>query len=139
MSFVEWKPEYELGNRSIDRQHRALAALLNEWHDAVLQGATPARVEAVSAAFTRYTESHFRNEELMLDEAGYPALDAHRREHAAFLRQLGSRGAEPFELLRWARIWFLEHIITTDRAYMPFVGEHHSAAVIGAEELISQR
>jgi hemerythrin len=35
---LAWKPEYSVGVSELDQQHKGLVAMMNELHDAMMQG-----------------------------------------------------------------------------------------------------
>jgi hemerythrin-like metal-binding protein len=141
MALVEWRAEYNIGNASIDRQHRSLVDLLNELHAAMLAGGNSDKMHTVFNGLVRYTESHFSAEEAMLERAGYSGLGQHRKEHAAFVSRLVELGGDlkagrftaPIQLLTTVKNWLFQHILSSDKAYMRAIGAGHEAQDISRE------
>jgi len=95
----------------------------------------------ILATLERDVRAHFRSEETLMTEVGYPALAAHRGEHAGFLaRELpwirqtfeGSDGGGSFELTRkmaeLLRHWTRNHIETADADLAQWLRQHDSSA-----------
>jgi hemerythrin len=75
-----------------------------------------------------YTESHFSFEEAMLEDAGYPLLNAHKKMHELFIMRLNSyirrfKAGEDItvELRDTLARWLINHIKTTDGSYVEYV------------------
>ena len=88
---LTWEPGFASGNAFIDAEHRELFRLSNQLLD--LATRTDARDGAISSAMAQLVglvEAHFRHEERILGEVGYPNLAAHAARH----RQLEERATE---------------------------------------------
>ena len=115
-----WRPEYSVGDEHLDGQHRGLIELIDLLENESRMGEVLERLEI-------YVDEHFRDEELMLDSAGYPNLAAHKKQHKAFEEWLSvSRRAfrEPevssmlHESIRaYLKSWLVNHIIVSDKDY----------------------
>ncbi len=124
MTPLEWTESFSVGNALMDEQHKELIALINMLDDAQMTG-------PVLDQLQHYGEEHFRDEEQLMEEAGYTELAAHCAEHAAFAEWLESaqrahRGGEVAALLRdsvraYLKDWLVNHILIHDKAYVPFL------------------
>jgi hemerythrin-like metal-binding protein len=112
-----------VGVRDIDDQHRALVDILNRLGD-VVQGEQPEWDEsAVLDELVRYTETHFRFEETLMQKVGYAQAAVHEQQHQDLVRQVLdmasrlTRGDHPEaeELVVFLRDWLTAHIMGTDR------------------------
>lgn len=61
--------------------------LLNALHELSARG-DEARMRAILAELTEYTVHHFAYEERLMEEVGYPGLDAHRESHRALVARV---------------------------------------------------
>jgi hemerythrin-like metal-binding protein len=135
MAFIDWKPEFSVSHAEIDRQHPGLVRLLNDLHPVMLGGADAARMRPVFDGLVHYTESHFRAEEALMQEAAYPNLPAHRIEHQQFVAQLkqgcadlqAGRFTAPMKLLSTVKNWLFNHILGSDKQYAPYLAKLNSA------------
>lgn len=136
-----WTPGMSVGVEAMDAQHRALFAALNRLVVAVRSGRGAGEVAPLLSFLDHYVREHFSEEEQLMTEAAYPGLDAHRRQHAAFICELDAlksrlsavdvdREALAGELHLRLRDWLVNHIIVTDRAYGEFLAAR--AAVVPA-------
>ena len=75
-----------------------------------------------------YADGHFADEELLMQERGYPELEAHKRLHATFLAmaadleaRLGEgAGLLSVETLEFLGSWFIGHIRNEDQRFAAF-------------------
>lgn len=130
MAFFPWSPDYSVGIRLIDNDHKDLVDTVNELHDAI-----EARegCEAVRRALTMlagYVREHFTREEQLMADYGYPALAAHKRLHVALRRRVHAirlvHAEDPFridpaKLLDFLRDWLVNHILKSDLQYVPYM------------------
>jgi hemerythrin-like metal-binding protein len=115
-----WKPEYSVGDDHLDDQHRGLIDLINMLEDESRMGEVLEQLEI-------YVDEHFREEEAMLEKAGYPDLAAHKLQHKIFEEWFSvSRRAfrEPdvssmlSESIRaYLKSWLVNHIMVSDKDY----------------------
>ncbi len=136
MALMEWSESFGVGHTTLDSDHRILIDLLNQLHDALDTGQSRQVVGSVINVLYEYTEHHFRREEAMLREAGYPTLDAHLALHRALedrVRDIrdrwaaGNRAALGDEVLEFLKKWLTEHILGADKSYRPWIeGEANS-------------
>lgn len=124
MGKIEWGPEYEVGVREIDSQHRTLLGIYNDLSEAldVSSGVS----EAVASALDRllhYTDFHFKTEERLMVEHGYPMSSAHTAEHYVLIERskllkhrMQSGDTEiAMETLDFLKRWLVNHIQKVDR------------------------
>lgn len=146
MTLVGWSDGYSVGNPMLDSDHRIILNLLNQLHDATETGQSRDVVASVLNVLAEYTEHHFRREELVMAEIGYPGraehANAHRdmveRVHAIRRRwQAGERQALGEDTLAFLKKWLTEHILGADKAYQPWIeaaaggGSHDVEAAAG--------
>ncbi len=122
MAPLEWRDSFSVGNAHLDEQHKGLIALINLIDDANLTG-------PVLDQLQDYVDEHFRDEERLMEEAGYAGLPAHREQHAAFREwletsQQAQRRGEVAALLRdgmqaYLKNWLVNHILVSDKDYAP--------------------
>lgn len=129
MLLVEWKEEYSFGNELIDSQHRYLFTIFND-----LAGAGPDDREDASlkclGQMQEYARVHFRDEERLMDDNGYPGLAEHIEEHKAFLSQVEDYKSSIFssyvpyqDIVEYLSRWLVEHIMGSDRKYMDYINK----------------
>lgn len=122
MSLIEWNDEFNLGIEDIDREHRALVALINALHEAMSAGASRADiVEGIAEIYT-LVSAHFAREEALMRDSGYMAYSEHKEDHEVLLDDLHEildnvRSGGEFDEGRLSadlQYWFSTHFRTHD-------------------------
>ncbi|HRP02287.1 MAG TPA: bacteriohemerythrin [Candidatus Kapabacteria bacterium] len=125
MSLFQWGPAYELGVTEVDNQHKKLARLINDLHDAHQSNAEKSVLGNIIEELIFYTKIHFNNEEKYMEDLGYQGLAEHREIHHKFTNQIvqfkedflsgnANVGADLLELLK---NWLADHILVEDKKY----------------------
>jgi methyl-accepting chemotaxis protein len=123
-AFISWQRSFATEIPFIDHQHRKLIDMLNRIWQTVIDDRPERELLAVFDDLVAYTGNHFRDEEGLMQRAGYEHLDAHHRIHeklvAEVLRQrelLIAGHCDPQALLRFLKDWLTKHICGEDMAY----------------------
>jgi hemerythrin len=124
--FLEWSPDLSMGVEIIDDQHKRLVDYVNQLDEARIRRDRGA-IAKVIGELVDYTVSHFAFEEVMMEEAGYRFLKAHKRVHATFIEHVGVfqqrfKSGEDVELVATdmqATLvkWLMKHIKCEDMDY----------------------
>jgi hemerythrin-like metal-binding protein len=117
------------GIQEIDDQHKKLVDCFDQLELWVGKGHEFAATLDALGKLNRYVEEHFRFEEDMLRERGYPKLNQQIDEHGLIEGQLArlyqhvmSGGDATEDLLLLLREWLLSHIGVEDMEYAAFLG-----------------
>lgn len=121
---MDWKDQYSVENAVIDRQHKALFALVNEVADKVKTGNMP-EIRGVVDRLAAYTVEHFRDEEAIMRKAGYAALEDHELIHTELLEKVQelraklekNQAVSMVGVIRFLSDWLKDHILLDDMAY----------------------
>ncbi len=130
-SYIQWSKKFELGIPVIDAQHRHLVALCDRLHRAIMQNTADSGLkweDSLAAALrecTEYVQTHFRDEELLMQAAGYADFAAHKAKHAAFTLKVietakGFSSVSVTAALQFVKFlyeWVLTHIAHEDTLY----------------------
>lgn len=131
MSIVQWDGSLAMGIESIDVQHEELFRVINSMYDKMQKGKEKhALVEGLDS-LRSYVKYHFHTEEKLMEEHGYPELQAHRKEHEVFSERIYLFAQRPEdqitqtleEMQGFLLNWLIKHIQRTDRKYMDFFKE----------------
>lgn len=132
---ISWSKDLEIGIDVIDSQHRRIVEYINELDMARRASEPHEAVGHVLDELVDYTLSHFAFEESLMEEAGYPFSNAHRKVHRLFARRVSDyvqkhkMGKDiSVELLNTLENWLLNHIRHDDRDYAGVVRENMEAA-----------
>jgi methyl-accepting chemotaxis protein len=128
-AFILWSKDFELGNPTIDGQHRRLAELTNRLHAAIRSGQTRAILGGVLDELVEYTVTHFRDEEALFGASRYPDKKAHLDQHQKFIETAHRLQADfrsgrvvlGSETVEFLRDWLLNHIQGSDRGYSKYL------------------
>jgi len=124
--FVSWDKSWLIGVHEIDAQHKRLVELLNQLHHAMSEGKGKDVLGGILESLVAYTKAHFKAEESMLEQSGYPEIVQHKFEHAELTRKVldfqkkfeaGGFGMS-IELMEFLRTWLKGHILGTDIKYV---------------------
>ncbi|NOR19863.1 MAG: bacteriohemerythrin [Xanthomonadales bacterium] len=88
MSLLEWKPEYSVGNASIDHEHEHMIDQINTLYDKLSDPLDAATVEAVLGEIHADISAHFALEERLMREARYFEYKDHKQDHEDLLDQI---------------------------------------------------
>lgn len=70
-----------LGVKTMDDEHRRLAALFDEFVAALKDGAPRERVNTIVEQALAATNEHFDSEERLMEKAAYPEIEEEKRQH----------------------------------------------------------
>lgn len=120
------------GNELIDSEHQELIDRINKLVENCENGKEKTTAVKTLDFLMDYTEFHFRDEEKLQEEAGYPELENHKQQHAAFekavaeLKEMLDEEEGPTEAFVAAvnkniTEWFLNHIQVWDKKVAEYV------------------
>ena len=133
MDTLKWDTSLDINVLDLDDKMKNFFEVLNRFfqfesikrkkeedYDAILE---------VFADLAEYINQHFKYEERVLTQYGYPEFKQHQKEHQRFVkRMLGYRrlfSDEPDkaynEAVKYAGTWIVNHVKEDDSRYAPFV------------------
>jgi len=127
--YFQWKDEYSVGIESIDLQHRKLIGLINQLQTAVDYSTGESFEREALDELVDYTVTHFRYEEDLMEEHGYPDFEAHRAQHDDMVKKV-SEVIEKYknnqdnamkDATAYLKNWLINHINGTDKQYSQFL------------------
>lgn len=132
VSLVHWSPAMSVGNLHLDEQHMILIDTINQLASAQVQN-DRAVIAMIIDELVNYTIFHFDYEERLIESAGAPDFERHRRVHRGFVKWVEDLREEftyhrrrrlDERILGFLRDWLSEHILGDDRAYRPYIAGH---------------
>jgi len=129
MAFFQWKDSFNIGNAEIDRQHKSFLEMLNEHYDSRSGGTKDVISDRLIARIREYASTHFRFEEQLMIEAGYPETEQQKKQHRYFeslvadLESNHQKGQtdDMKRVLSVLTDWLLHHILEEDRKIIPHI------------------
>ena len=85
---LKWKSDYSVGIASIDAQHRKLIDLINSLQTAVDYSTGEVFERKALDELVDYTKTHFKFEEDMMEQNGYPDFESHRESHVRMIAKV---------------------------------------------------
>lgn len=124
------------GFETLDEQHQMFLDMLEELAQRIEDGAHRQGFLDALQGMKFYADSHFSDEEALMERQGYPALSRHRALHDTFRRMtedLQSRASEgpgliSLEMLEFLGQWFIGHIRDADQRFAAFARSQGGAA-----------
>ncbi len=129
MGHLQWTPNLSVGNPTLDGHHQRLIGMINAGLDAT-ETTSQQDVGRILSDLLNYTRYHFTEEEMVMEDAGYPGLEAHRKIHADLSWKVGEMyeryksdpAAFPAaDLFTFLSKWLIEHIGGEDQRYHPYL------------------
>jgi hemerythrin len=129
MALITWSEDYSVKVPVLDEQHQRLIGLINELHEAMLEGKGRNITVRILVSMVDYAIYHFAAEEEMMKAKGYPGLAAHQAQHEAF-RQRVTEFHQQFtagqvgltiQIMNFLKDWLVNHIRGTDQKYAPYL------------------
>jgi hemerythrin-like metal-binding protein len=131
MNKIVWTEEFSLGVEKLDQQHRELFSIVNELIENQDATATSELLEDVLFRVCGYAAYHFRTEERVMKEYGYPGYASQVSEHAAFRVKAAGFCADAIagknesgllgEMLEYLHNWLFNHILESDLVFKNFL------------------
>lgn len=128
---MPWTSKFELTIPEIDTHHKELVRLVNKLHKAMRMQKGAEEVKNILANLAEYTVFHFGFEEDLFQKHSYPEYDAHKKIHEDLVAQVVSfqddlkngKTTVTLDLMTFLKDWLKNHILKTDKAYVPFLKE----------------
>ncbi len=125
---LEWSEGYSVGIKKMDAQHRQIIEVINELLAMSEDNLQERRLKKVFERLRDYIENHFRDEERLLLEQGYPEYPEQKKEHEAFIDRfcefqkelLKRRPSVPINIFNFVWDWFAHHIMEMDKKYQSY-------------------
>ena len=129
MALAVWDDSYKTNNAKVDSQHQELFQMMEDLHDAIMEGKGEAVLTPTLDKLVRYTVEHFREEESLMKDVDYPARERHRLKHYTLTKEV-SGIAEKYKrgeyvltitIANFLTSWWRHHIQAEDKALIKYV------------------
>jgi hemerythrin len=129
MDKLVWTEQYRIGIKKIDDQHRELFSIVNQLIDSDAGTAPTKIVQEVVFRVSGYAGYHFRTEEEIMRQYGYPGYAAQANEHAAFRIKaaqfcgdaIAGKSGLLTEMRDYLTEWLSRHILESDLQFKRFL------------------
>lgn len=125
-----WKEIYSVNNTKIDAEHKRLFDIAQEAFIEVDDELKASKIKTILTKLYDYMKTHFKHEELYMQEINYPLIKEHKKLHAeiiskinTFVKKLPELNDNLFEkeLAKIIDIALVHHIIQEDRKIINWV------------------
>ena len=128
MALFEWDEKYSVGVDLFDKQHKKLFDIINDLHEGMKNRQGKEVLTEILDEMYEYTQTHFEDEEEIMDEYGYPKSSAQKKKHDAYVEKIDEfrSQVENGKLLvsrkvyNYLQDWLKEHIMGMDMQYKEF-------------------
>ncbi len=129
---IKWDESIMIGIPAVDRQHKRLIDLINQLYREMKKGSRNNSVASkVMDELIDYTKVHFSDEEKLQEKADYPDRDKHHDIHEDLVNQVllwknrvdSGKSMIVTDLMDFLKGWLVNHILGTDKKYVPYLKE----------------
>ncbi len=121
-----WRSNLEIGNESVDSQHKALFEAVNEFNKLTTQGKAKEEIKKYLEFMGNYAIQHFKEEEEYQASIGYPDIEEHKKLHKLFIKDFlafkadfdkgsGVESALVIKMNKFLSDWLFEHVSMVDK------------------------
>ena len=129
MVLIEWSESYSVHIKEIDDQHKKLIEIINRLHDSMKAGKGKEAISGILSELIDYTGYHFRTEEDLFQQYGYPDFVKHKEEHDELTQKAidlktsfdEERLMNTIEIIIFLKDWLNTHILGADMNYSVFL------------------
>lgn len=129
---VEWNDGFSVDVAEIDTHQKKMFDLFNELIDLKQKKAEPKAIANIITEINDYGKLYFAEEEKILKKREYPDREIHAKYHRRFVRNALNLRREitedvnnlSLDTIVSLRDWLIEHILTNDAMYVPFLRIH---------------
>lgn len=126
---LRWDDAYDTGIEIIDREHRTTFDVVNTFYRQMMFGEGTINARTVVELIDGTLKEHFVDEEEIMAQRGYPALDGHKQQHQKVLDRMAELKArfstDPHgtvrEVFEFVSGWLPKHITRDDAKFAGFL------------------
>ncbi len=125
MEIFKWSEELKTNNMKIDEDHRKIINKAAELSNAMMSGKGTEHLTEMIDFLSAYVKKHFREEEMLQKNSGYPDYLSHKRKHDYFIKEIDELAKaiheNPTSSLNSIKLnnlmsgWFFSHIKKLDK------------------------
>jgi hemerythrin-like metal-binding protein len=119
---VLWSDDLLVGVESLDRQHKYLIGLLNDFLNATYAREFNENYQDLVCKLIKCYHDHFNYEEELMKKHQYPNFSEHETDHSQFMVLINMMSTyhndevnAPDSVARFLKMWISDHIIGKDK------------------------
>ena len=129
ITFIVWKDEFSVGSQTLDAQHAGILDTINRLYNAMQHDLHPKQLNIILSDLIQYVEIHFFDEERIMRESDFPGFQSQLEAHRKYAQKVDgfklqfqtTKGDLSFDVLKFLKNWWTNHILHMDRKYAPFI------------------
>ena len=131
MEKIIWSEQFSVGIYQIDEEHKKIIELINSLLSAKSVEVDSELISETLMKMTQYASKHFKTEENLMSEYGYPEFEEHKEQHKEYIKKtvffsfgtMSYKQEIPMEVLEYLKSWWTNHILIADSRYRTFFNE----------------
>jgi len=133
VKMIEWEDAYAVDWGVIDNDHKTLFKLINKFNRNIANFRSSEEMAPYIESLRKYTQTHFKREEMLQEKVGYAFFDDHKQEHQALIEKLDGLAQSALranddtitdaamDLGSFFADWLTGHVIENDLPMRPYV------------------
>jgi len=121
-NIIQWSDNMSIGVENIDKDHKKLIDLINQCINLEQQETAKSSIKEILDELLDYTDYHFKREELLMEQIGYPHITKHQQVHKLLIKEVKQR-VNKFkqghmviqDLVEFLSAWLEDHIMGMDK------------------------
>jgi len=133
---ITWNDAMLIGIPQVDSQHKLLVEAINKLMEACGRGEGRSEIEKTLNFVVSYTKEHFKDEEVVQANLGFPGATPHKWIHTQFIMQVGTLVQEfkkdgpsvtlVGKLNKSLCDWVVNHIMNEDKKFGEYLTKANS-------------
>jgi methyl-accepting chemotaxis protein len=123
-TIIKWNDRMSVNVRQFDDQHKQLVAMVHKLNSAMKNGEGNKVIGEILMGLVTYADSHFTQEERLMQQHAYPNYAAHKQIHDDLRKQVSevivefeAGRAVPAAIMSFLSDWLINHIMKVDKEY----------------------
>jgi hemerythrin len=127
----EWREQYSVHIQAMDNHHKKLFKNANNLFYAIEQGRAKTAIKTTLDFLVNYSDIHFKAEEELMEQYGFPDYETHRKKHVHLAEQVNDLQNRfqsdeikiDMTFIDFFKGWIINHILSEDRKYSMFLNQ----------------
>mgnify|MGYP000031677686 CR=1 FL=1 len=141
--YIVWKSEYSVREPTLDAQHQEIFQIINTLYGQIRSGVTDEEFYELVEKAKGFADRHFRTEERVMYDCGFPELDNHERAHRRYVEKVVAltptkprdSDERAYDLLSFLKQWWKNHVKRMDQKYVSYLQHlHHPVKAVGGDD-----
>lgn len=123
MSGVKWSEVFSVGITEMDKQHKYLLGIVNQFSEAMQSKSHELIIRELLPGLLSAAQKHFEDEEQIMREVEYPEIGPHRVLHLYLVEQLGNmttrlqegKVVPIYSFVPFLEEWLIQHVQQEDK------------------------